>query len=86
MKKFFAVFAMVCAVALFVGCAEEPVEEEIVTEDEMFETDPATDTYVDPMMEDTAMTDMDMMDDTSMTDTTMMDDTVMTDTTNTDIE
>lgn len=66
MKKFFAVFAMVCAVALFVGCAEEPVEEEIVTEEETLE--PMEDT----MMEDT------MMDDTTMSDTAMSDSAMQT--------
>lgn len=76
MKKTFAVFAMVCALALFVGCAEEPVEEELVTDEteETLEeavpegtTELTPETGPDPMMDDTSMTD------TTMTDTTMTD-------------
>lgn len=79
MKKLLAVLMMTFAVVLFVGCAEEPVEEEILMEDEAVETAPDTE-MGEPMMDDTVMTDTDMMGDTAMTDTTMEGDTVMTDT------
>lgn len=83
MKKLFAVFAMVFAVALFVGCAEEPVEEEMVTPEaeETLESSPTDGALVPetgPDVTDTTMTDTSMTD-TTMTDT-MMQDTAMTDT------
>ncbi len=76
MKKFFAVFAMVCAVALFVGCAEEPVEEEVVTEEQPVEVAPESEVLAPE-------TDTDMMD-TAMTDTTMTDEGAMMNDTATD--
>jgi pentapeptide MXKDX repeat protein len=79
MKKFATVLAMVFALGLFVGCAEEPEERMVPADDTMY-TDPMTDT--DPMYTDTMMTET-MMEDPMMTDP-MMTDPMMTDTTMTD--
>lgn len=80
MKKLFAVFAMMFAVVAFVGCAEEPVEEELVTEEakETLETaEPAGTTDITP---ETGPDPATGTGDTAMTDTTMTGDTAMTDT------
>lgn len=60
MKKLIAVFAVVFALALFVGCAEEPVEEEMATDDTEQAMEAPADTGGEEMMEDTAMSDTTM--------------------------
>lgn len=78
MKKLFAVFAMIFAAVAFVGCAEEPVEEELAMEEaeEAFETaEPVGTTDITHEAGPDALTDTA---ETAMTDTTMTGDTAMT--------